>query len=232
MLRGVDMSMRQDVRRHEGCERRRQLIEATITALAKYGSGKVSVRLIANEAQVSPGLITHHFGSIDALIAAAAGQLGQMILDAVEQAVADGGDHARTRLMGFVEGCFRPPVVSATTIASWLAVTGLSQSMPLVADAQSATIERLRTRICRLMGDCAPDRSHRLPAAALAAVIEGLWTEMARDTGSVTADEAERITLHWLRSLGMFREDGQAGSEIAAPGEGFAWGPRLRAGRA
>jgi TetR/AcrR family transcriptional regulator, transcriptional repressor of bet genes len=223
--------MRQDGRRHEGCERRRQLIEATIMALAKHGSGKVSVRLIASEAQASPGLVTHHFGSIDALIAAAAGQLGRMILDVVDQAVEDGGDNPRLRLMGLVEGCFRPPILSATTVGAWLAVTALAQSMPLVADVQRGTIDRLRERIGRLMSACAPDRAHRLPATALAAVIEGLWMEMARDTGSVTADEAARITLHWLRSLGLFRADDQT-AEPAASRQGFAWEPRLRAGRA
>lgn len=201
-------------------------------ALAKHGSGKVSVRLIAGEAQASPGLVTHHFGSIDSLIAAAAGQLGRMILDVVDQSVEDSGDNPRMRLMALVEGCFRPPVLSATTVASWLAVTGLSQSMPLVADVQRATIEELKERICGLMTACAPDRAHRLPAAALAAVIEGLWTEMTRDTGGVTADEAERITLHWLRCLGLFREDNAVSPDRPVAQPGFAWDPRRRAGGA
>jgi TetR/AcrR family transcriptional regulator, transcriptional repressor of bet genes len=50
--------------------RREALIEATLACLRKYGHDGLSVRRIGAEAGVSPGLITHHFPSVAALIAA------------------------------------------------------------------------------------------------------------------------------------------------------------------
>jgi TetR/AcrR family transcriptional regulator, transcriptional repressor of bet genes len=221
--------MRQSVHRQEPCERRRHLIEATLAALAKHGSGRVSVRLIALEAQVSPGLITHHFGSIETLVAAASTQMGEDIRDALDREVEASGTDPRTRLMAFVSGCFRHPALAAGAVASWVAVTGLAPSMPPVAEAQSAMITQFRARIAQLMTACAPDRAHDLPAKMLAAVIEGLWMEMSRETASVTVEEAERLTLHWLRSLGLFRDPSAPAVETDAP-QGRAWGPRLQAG--
>lgn len=218
--------MRQEGRRHDGQERQRQLIEATIAALAKHGPGRISVRLIAAEAQASPGLVTHYFGSIDALVAVAATRLGEDILDALDATVNAAGSEHRVRLMALVGGCFRHPVLSARTIASWLAITGLAPSMPLVAEAQQATIDALRARIRRLMAACLPDQAHHMPASALTAVIEGLWTEMARDAASLNADEAERVTLHLLRSLGMVREEGPVPARETPPRRGLAWEPQ------
>ena len=59
-------------RRSEPDARRADLIAATARVLAREGTGGASVRAIAVEAGVSPGLVGHYFAGIDALIAATA----------------------------------------------------------------------------------------------------------------------------------------------------------------
>ena len=56
-------------RRAEPDERRELLVAATLRCLGRDGHAGISVRRIATEAGVSVGLLNHHFGSIDALIA-------------------------------------------------------------------------------------------------------------------------------------------------------------------
>lgn len=218
--------MRQDGRRHEAWERQRQLIDATIAALAKHGSGRISVRLIAAEAHVSAGLITHHFGSIDMLVAAACEQLSQINFEVRQRIIEDAGTEPRTRLMGIVAACFRPPMLSPISVAAWLAITGLAPSMPAVAKAQQRALDRLREQIERLMTACAPDRSHRLPTSALIGLIQGLWIQMAAESPHVTAEEGERLVLHWLGALGLFRDDRSLPVMAAAAHSGFAWEPQ------
>lgn len=217
--------MRLDGQRHQRQERCRQLIDATITALAKHGSGRISVRLIAAEAQTSPGLITHHFGSIDRLVAAACTQLSRDSMDALERILAEAGGEPRMQLMAYVAACLRSMSRSATVGAAWLAIAALAHSMPPVAEAQRDAIDRLRERIRLLMTACVPDRAHHLPASTLIAVIQGLWLEMARETPHVTGDDAQRVTLHWLRSLGLLRDDAPSAAFDAPPRPGFAWAP-------
>jgi AcrR family transcriptional regulator len=50
---------------------RHALLEATITVVARDGLRQTTYRSVAREAGVAPSLISHHFGSVDALIAAA-----------------------------------------------------------------------------------------------------------------------------------------------------------------
>lgn len=50
---------------------RRALLEATITVVARSGLRALTYRAVASEAGVSHGLVRHHFGSRDQLIAAA-----------------------------------------------------------------------------------------------------------------------------------------------------------------
>lgn len=47
------------------------LLEATLKVIARDGVGAVTVRRVASEAAASPGTVTHHFGSVDALLVAA-----------------------------------------------------------------------------------------------------------------------------------------------------------------
>lgn len=61
---------------------REALLDATITVIARKGLRQLTYRTVAREAGVAPSLISHHFGSIDALIAAAVGHsLSRSVLD-------------------------------------------------------------------------------------------------------------------------------------------------------
>ena len=48
--------------------RRKLLIEATMRSIAKFGYAGTTIETICSEAQVSRGLINHHFGSKEELI--------------------------------------------------------------------------------------------------------------------------------------------------------------------
>ncbi|MGH8303923.1 MAG: TetR/AcrR family transcriptional regulator, partial [Steroidobacteraceae bacterium] len=72
-------------RRAPPTARRESLIEATLACLRKYGHEGLSVRRIGAEAGVSPGLITHHFPSVSALIAASYETLSMSLLHSIDR---------------------------------------------------------------------------------------------------------------------------------------------------
>ncbi|TAM97422.1 MAG: TetR family transcriptional regulator, partial [Rhizobiaceae bacterium] len=50
--------------------RRQELIEATLRCMSSIGTEEISVRHIAREANLSLGMVRHHFNSKDELLAA------------------------------------------------------------------------------------------------------------------------------------------------------------------
>lgn len=73
------------------------LIDATARVLARDGATGASVRTIAIEAGVSPGLVNHHFAGVDALIAATYVTVAHQVAEALENAVAKVALRATTR---------------------------------------------------------------------------------------------------------------------------------------
>jgi AcrR family transcriptional regulator len=187
--------------RRAPAERRQALIEATVTALAKYGAGGVSVRTIAAEAGVSPGLVTHHFEGVEPLIAATYRQVAERVGKALSAAVAAAGRDPRVRLDAYVAGNFLPPVMDEGLLATWLGLLGLTTSMPLVAAAHAESYAGFRSGIERLLADVGDSRDNRLTAVAITALIDGLWLELCLDRSVFTPEEAIALARRWIDAL-------------------------------
>jgi TetR/AcrR family transcriptional repressor of bet genes len=180
--------------RTDADSRRLSLIEATTRVLARDGASGASVRAIAAEARVSPGLVTHHFGSIDALIAATYAHVDAGVAAALDAAVATAGDDPRARLSAYVAASFAPPIGSRDLLATWIAFWSLVLSRPEVAALHDAGYARFRERLEVLLGDCGLAGAKRRAAAiAIAALVDGLWLELCLSPGVMDAGEAAAI---------------------------------------
>jgi TetR/AcrR family transcriptional regulator, transcriptional repressor of bet genes len=182
-------------------ERRQTLIAATARALALHGAGGVSVRTIAAEAHVSPGLVTHHFEGVEPLLAATYRHVSEQVGEALAAAVEAAGDDPRARLTAYVAGNFLPPVMDTDLLATWLGLLSLTKSMPLIEAAHAETYAAFRAGVERLLADCRAPGDHRLHAVAITALIDGLWLELCLDDGVFTPEEAIGIARRWLDAL-------------------------------
>ena len=72
--------------------RRRQLIDATISVIGKFGFGDATVSRIAKRAGVSPGIVHHYFEDKHALLEAAMRDLLEQLRTAVAGRFGAGGD--------------------------------------------------------------------------------------------------------------------------------------------
>lgn len=94
-------------RRTEPDARREMLVAAALRCLVRDGHAGLSVRRIATEAGVSVGLLNHHFGSIDALIADTYQKLANELTSALMQEI-EQADTPAAKMDAFLTGSFAP----------------------------------------------------------------------------------------------------------------------------
>lgn len=184
--------------RQQPAERRQSLIEATQRALDKHGAGGVSVRTIAAEADVSPSLVTHHFEGVEPLMAATYKHIAASAAITLEAAVAAAGPDPRARLLAYIDTYFCPPLLGPGHLGAWLALIGLTRSMPLVEAAHRKAYGLLRDRMAELLAACGETRDQRTEAMAMHALIEGLWLQLSLDHGQIGVGEARETARDWI----------------------------------
>jgi AcrR family transcriptional regulator len=169
--------------------------------LARDGATGASVRPIAVEAGVSPGLINHYFSGIDALIAATYSAVGEQVSNALATAVAAAGSDPRARLTAYVTASFAPPIADRALLATWIAFWSLT-GKPQIAERHDAIYARYRHDLEALLADCgiAAAADRRLTAIAITALVDGLWLELCLSPDSFTADEARGLAERQLAS--------------------------------
>lgn len=188
--------------RAEPDARRLSLIAATADVLARDGAGGASVRAIALAAGVSPGLIAHHFGGVDALIAATYAHVGEQVATALDAAVAAAGPDPRQRLIAYVEASFAAPIADRTLLATWTAFWGLVIARGEIAALHDAQYARYRDGLETLLAGCGLHASARRRAAiAIAALVDGLWLELCLSPDLIDADEARAIAREQIAAL-------------------------------
>ena len=182
--------------------RRRSLIEATAASLAEHGAAGTSVRTICARAGVSPGLLTHYFAGIDALIATTYREVTGQVSAALAAAVTEAGIDPRARLTAFLAANFQPPIADPKLLATWLAFWSLVKSDPAIAAIHRETYSGFRGDLEGLLTACGVSPAEAVPAAiALTALIDGLWLELSLDPTTFTADQAAAMAVRWLDAL-------------------------------
>lgn len=174
--------------------RRLSLIEATARVLARDGAAGASVRHIAAEAGVSAGLVTHHFGGVDALVAATYAHVDAQVSAALEAAVVAAGAEPRARLHAYVAASFAPPIGSRDLLATWIAFWTLVIARADLAALHYAGYARFRGGLEALLAECGMAAGERRRAAiAITALVDGLWLELCLSPDVLTAEEARAI---------------------------------------
>ena len=188
------MSTAPAFRREEPDARRAALVAACARVLAREGVAGTSVRAIAVEAGVSPGLVGHYFAGIDALVAATYAAVGAQVDAAHEAAVAAAGSDPRARLEAFVTASFAAPIADGELLATWIAFWSLVRTRAEIAAQHDAQYAAYRARLESLLGLCGlAAGALRHAAIALTALVDGLWLELCLSPGCFSPEEAGAI---------------------------------------
>ena len=186
--------------------RREALIEATLTSLRKHGHEGVSARRIAAEAGVSAGLITHHFPSIAALVAAAYETLAMSLLRSIQKHAREVDASPRERLRRFFEASFTAALLDPGLFNTWVVFWSMVAHDADVRAVHERTNAAYRAALESLLGQLsreegAPAFRTRPAAMALSALLDGLWIEASMNPRAFRPATAVALCEDWTSAL-------------------------------
>ncbi|MGQ3215499.1 MAG: TetR/AcrR family transcriptional regulator [Shinella sp.] len=193
-------------RRETPEDRRRQLGEAALRCIVKHGNAGVSVRQIAAEAGVSQGLITHHFGEINELVAYAFDIMSEGLLQSTLKAVGEAEPTPRGRLEAFIETSFSPILFDRDVLGVWVVFWGLILHSPRMSTSQQAEYSDYVNTVEGLIRDLADAEGFsvgdiRLTAIAFTALLDGLWLAWCLNPTAFKPDEGIQLCRNWVEGL-------------------------------
>jgi TetR/AcrR family transcriptional repressor of bet genes len=177
--------------------RRAEIVRAAATVLGRQGSADTSMKEIAREAGVAPGLLHYYFESKDELLLAVAGELDRQMSEAWAAAV-EGIDDPLERLVAALDAAADRCAHHPELWRALLDVSMLSLSHP----ALQARGQELRTRFASGIEAEVRGALGRLPAYSLVAPRDLAGAIGAAIEGAaVAALVGGRDTTSWMRAL-------------------------------
>ncbi|GAB3455860.1 TetR/AcrR family transcriptional regulator [Streptomonospora sediminis] len=163
-----------------GREVRRRLLGAACELIAEHGWTAVSTRMLAERAEVAPGLVHYHFSSLQALLVEAAATAMRDYLAKVPELLEEVGDpqQALATMFGELEAHTGLDSTSLLFVEAYLAATRDDSLRREI----SVVLEDFRTQAAGWLqrhGMADPDRT----AAVLAAAIDGVLLHRALSPG-------------------------------------------------
>ena len=179
--------------------RRRLLIEATMRSIAKYGYAGTTIETICSEAQVSRGLINHHFGSKEELIRQSYKALRDEWMAATHGSLAEHYDDPEDKLRAMIRVSFGPTMFRQEYLGIWAGFWSAIGKSPALRKMNRELFDKDREAYEAIFEEIGRKRGKRIDArrAALTviALIDGFWLEWCLDPKSFTAAEAEAACL-------------------------------------
>lgn len=165
-------------------DRRIMLIEAAAACMADHGISGFTVDRICARAQVSRGLITHHFGSMAGMMAATYAALYEEHLAMTEP----GGPDAQS-LARFFDHVFAPERFNRPRINTWLALWSAIACSPELTEEHRRRYGDYRAQVTGYLQAAGAQDAEAL-AQALISLLDGLALQHCVDPVSMPAGQA------------------------------------------
>lgn len=179
--------------------RRRLLIEATMRSIAKFGYSGTTIETICEEAQVSRGLINHHFGSKEELIRQSYKALRDEWVAQTHGSVDADCAEPEDRLRALIRVSFGPTMFKQEYLGIWAGFWSAIGKSPALRKMNRELFERDREAYQAIFDEIGRKRGRKIDsrraALTVIALIDGFWLEWCLDPKSFTAAEAEAACL-------------------------------------
>jgi transcriptional repressor BetI len=172
--------------------RRRQLIEATIDAIAELGFAATTIAEIARRADVSTGLVSFYFGDKDGLLEATLRHLARELSRGLAMRLRDAAA-PKERIQAVIDANLGASQFDRRIGTVWLAFWGQVPHSPRFARVQRIYQRRIATNLAHaLRGLTDRTEAWRL-AEAIASMIDGLWLRSTLASPEVNGRSAREI---------------------------------------
>ena len=186
--------------------RRTQLIDATITSIARHGIAGTTLSTVTEAAGLSLGIVNFHFVSKQKLLQETLLHLAREHHEHWKKAIDGAGLSAADKLLAIVDAHFHPRICTRRKLAVWFAFygeVGRRAVYRTLVDGIDKERYALSTGLCREIvaqggnGAMPPD----LVARTLEALYDGLSLNILMYPGTFTRDRAKAEVRAYLASV-------------------------------
>jgi TetR/AcrR family transcriptional repressor of bet genes len=185
--------------------RRKQLIDATIRAIGRYGYASTTLTHVAGEAGLSPGIVNFYFKSKDQLLLATLEQIVEEYSAFWSAALGKGKVAPAAGLEAMIDADFHPSVCNPEKIQIWYAFWAEAGNNP----AYQGLVQRLETdyiqqtvELCsRVITEGGYGIDARTVAVGLNAMIDGLWFDCLMEPKAFNRNDAKRVCRSYLAAV-------------------------------
>jgi TetR/AcrR family transcriptional repressor of bet genes len=185
--------------------RRKQLIDATIRAIGRFGYASTTLTHVAGEAGLSPGIVNFYFKSKDQLLLATLEQIVDEYSAFWQAALGKGKIAPAAGLEAMIDADFHPSVCNPEKISIWYAFWAEAGNNP----AYQGLVQRLETdyiqqtvELCaRIITEGGYGIDARTVAVGLNAMIDGLWFDCLMEPKTFNRNDAKRVCRSYLAAV-------------------------------
>ncbi len=186
--------------------RRRQLIDATITAIGRRGYANTTLTHVAGEAGLSPGIVNFYFKTKEQLLQATLEQITDEYATSLREALDKAGPSPAAQLDAMIDADFDPRVFTLEKVAVWYAFWAEAHSQPsyrtLVSRMEAEYYDET-TALCRQLIEAGgyDGLDPGAVAGGLNAMIDGFWFDFLIDPRDFDREDAKRTCRLFLAGL-------------------------------
>ena len=182
--------------------RRKLLIQAAMRSIAKYGYAGTTIETICSEAQVSRGLVNHHFGSKEELIRQSYKALRDEWMFQTHGSLRGNYLEPEDKLHAMIRVSFGPAMFKQEYLGIWAGFWSAIGKSPALRKLNRELFDKDRDTYQQIFEEIARKRGKtidsRRAALSIIALIDGFWLEWCLDPKGFTAQEAEAACLGFI----------------------------------
>jgi TetR/AcrR family transcriptional repressor of bet genes len=185
--------------------RRKQLIDATIRAIGRFGYASTTLTHVAGEAGLSPGIVNFYFKSKDQLLLATLEQIVEEYSAFWQAALNKGKVAPAAGLEAMIEADFHASVCNPEKISIWYAFWAEAGNNPayqgLVQRLEVDYIQQTVALCDRIISEGGYGIDGRTVAVGLNAMIDGLWFDCLMEPKVFNRNDAKRVCRSYLAAV-------------------------------
>ena len=172
-------------------ERRQQIVEGLLRAMAERGYERASIAEIAKAAGLSPGLVHYHFTEKQEILLTLVEQLAGHVRERVKARLERVKGGARAQVDAFLDAFLATGEdADPSSVAAWVTISAEAVRQPEVRAAYEKVVRADLEHLEELVGAVTGKRRARAVAAGLFAAIQGYFVLSASAPGLVPPGSA------------------------------------------
>ena len=188
-------------------ERRRLLIDATITAISQFGLAKLTLAKIAKIAGLTAGSVNFHFDSKESLLLETLAFLTRELQESIDEALFLAGDDPADKLLAIFDASLNPEITEPKKMAVWYAFsseTHARDDYQKICGEQDRKNFQITRRLCEQIitsGGKQNAMNPRAMANANQGLIDEIWQEILYAGEGYDRVDARHVYVSFLASV-------------------------------